>query len=111
MTEVAIQANDLAKTYTDAGMAVNVLKRINLQVARGEQIAIVGASGSCSSARSGISGRADFGVEGAGAGASSGSPAGFDALALLLDLLLGVEKIGVLGSVCIPNRLRRTTGS
>ncbi len=41
-----IRCADLAKSYTDGKLSVEVLRQVNLQVNRGEQVAIVGASGS-----------------------------------------------------------------
>lgn len=41
-----IRCDDVAKTYHDGKLSVAVLKDINLEVAVGEQVAIVGASGS-----------------------------------------------------------------
>ncbi len=41
-----LQARDLAKTFAEGGLHVDVLKSLSLSVARGERLAIVGASGS-----------------------------------------------------------------
>ena len=45
-TESVISCRDLSKTFTLGKLEVPVLKNINLEVGRGERIAIVGASGS-----------------------------------------------------------------
>jgi len=45
-TETVISCRDLSKTFMLNKLAVPVLKGINLEVARGERIAIVGSSGS-----------------------------------------------------------------
>ncbi len=41
-----ISCHDLNKTYSQGDLSVSVLKGVNLEVAQGERIAIVGASGS-----------------------------------------------------------------
>lgn len=46
MNSTVISCRDLGKTFTLGKLAVPVLKGINLEVQRGERIAIVGASGS-----------------------------------------------------------------
>ena len=43
---LAIQCCEVSKTFQDAKQKLHILKTINLQVARGEQIAIIGRSGS-----------------------------------------------------------------
>ncbi|MDD5385049.1 MAG: lipoprotein-releasing ABC transporter ATP-binding protein LolD [Gallionella sp.] len=45
-TETVISCRDLSKTFTLGKLDVPVLKSINLEVQRGERLAIVGASGS-----------------------------------------------------------------
>jgi lipoprotein-releasing system ATP-binding protein len=45
-SNIIISCRDLSKTFTLGKLAVPVLKGINLEVQRGERIAIVGASGS-----------------------------------------------------------------
>lgn len=45
MSNLALAAKSLGKTYHDAGEAVQVLNNFNLEVAKGECLAIVGASG------------------------------------------------------------------
>jgi len=45
-TDAVIRCRHLAKVYTEGPAAVEVLKDINLDVAAGERLAIVGASGS-----------------------------------------------------------------
>lgn len=46
VTDSGLQAHALSKTYSQGRLAVDVLQDINLQVAAGERVAIVGASGS-----------------------------------------------------------------
>jgi lipoprotein-releasing system ATP-binding protein len=46
MSEQVLACRDLAKTFTQGKYAVDVLKGINLDVVKGERVAIVGASGS-----------------------------------------------------------------
>ncbi|MEQ1589819.1 MAG: lipoprotein-releasing ABC transporter ATP-binding protein LolD [Gallionella sp.] len=46
MNDAIISCRDLSKTFTLGKLAVPVLKGINLEVQRGERLAIVGASGS-----------------------------------------------------------------
>ena len=46
MTHTVIACRDLTKTFYQGNVPVEVLKRINFEVAAGETIAIVGASGS-----------------------------------------------------------------
>jgi lipoprotein-releasing system ATP-binding protein len=46
MNDAVLRANGLAKTYSEGGLRVPVLSDIELQVAHGEQVAIIGASGS-----------------------------------------------------------------
>jgi len=46
MNDAIISCRDLSKTFTLGKVAVPVLKGVNLEVQRGERIAIVGASGS-----------------------------------------------------------------
>jgi len=46
MNNVVIQSVELGKTFSDAGLNVEVLRDINLQVKSGDRIAIVGSSGS-----------------------------------------------------------------
>ncbi len=47
MSELPVlHARDLAKTFAEGGLHVDVLKGLSLSVARGERLAIVGASGS-----------------------------------------------------------------
>jgi lipoprotein-releasing system ATP-binding protein len=41
-----VQCRNLAKTFAEGGLYVEVLKQVNFAVARGERVAIVGASGS-----------------------------------------------------------------
>lgn len=45
-TEPVLACRDLTRTFVDGVLQVDVLKGINLQVQRGERIAIVGSSGS-----------------------------------------------------------------
>ena len=45
-TEIVISCRDLRKTFTQGRLNVTVLNGVNLEVASGERIAIVGASGS-----------------------------------------------------------------
>ncbi|MBL0123471.1 MAG: lipoprotein-releasing ABC transporter ATP-binding protein LolD [Betaproteobacteria bacterium] len=46
MSNIVIACRDLTKTFHQGNVPVEVLKRVNLEVAAGETIAIVGASGS-----------------------------------------------------------------
>ncbi len=46
MTETILRASGLSKTFDDGRLNLQVLQQINLEVRRGERIAIVGASGS-----------------------------------------------------------------
>lgn len=45
MNDVVLECRDLAKTYGSGKMRVPVLRGVDLQIRRGEQLAIVGASG------------------------------------------------------------------
>ena len=45
LTEPILRATDLAKTFDDGRLRLDVWSGVNLEVARGERIAIVGASG------------------------------------------------------------------
>ena len=45
-TNLVLECSDLCKSFTEAGTLVQVLNDINLTVAAGETVAIVGASGS-----------------------------------------------------------------
>lgn len=46
MSNLIISCRDLCKTFAQGGLTVPVLKSVNLQVARGERLAIIGSSGS-----------------------------------------------------------------
>lgn len=46
MSDLVLQARNLSKAFRGGGLDVNVLSRINLSIAHGETVAIVGASGS-----------------------------------------------------------------
>jgi lipoprotein-releasing system ATP-binding protein len=46
MNEVVLSCRDLSKTFTQGKYSVKVLEGINLDVVKGERVAIVGASGS-----------------------------------------------------------------
>jgi lipoprotein-releasing system ATP-binding protein len=46
MSDLVISCRDLCKTFSQGGLNVPVLKGVNLQVARGERLAIIGSSGS-----------------------------------------------------------------
>ena len=46
MSEVILQATGLTRRFSEGGLDVTVLKGVDLQVSRGETLAIVGASGS-----------------------------------------------------------------
>ena len=45
MTEVILRADSVSKVYRQGNLNVSVLEGVDLQIARGEQIAIVGSSG------------------------------------------------------------------
>lgn len=45
MTDIVLQAQSVSKTYQQGSFHVPVLSDINLEIRRGEQVAIVGASG------------------------------------------------------------------
>jgi lipoprotein-releasing system ATP-binding protein len=45
-TEAVLSCAGLSRTFTEGGLNVRVLQDVNLQVATGEQVAIVGSSGS-----------------------------------------------------------------
>jgi len=46
MSEHVLACRDLAKTFTQGKYSVNVLRGVNLDIVKGERVAIVGASGS-----------------------------------------------------------------
>ncbi|MGE0082764.1 MAG: lipoprotein-releasing ABC transporter ATP-binding protein LolD [Thiohalomonadaceae bacterium] len=46
MSEVVLACSDLKKSFREGGLAVDVLKGVDLSIRRGERVAIVGASGS-----------------------------------------------------------------
>ena len=46
MNDLVLQARNLSKAFRGGGLDVNVLSQINLSIAHGETVAIVGASGS-----------------------------------------------------------------
>jgi lipoprotein-releasing system ATP-binding protein len=46
MSDQVLACRDLAKTFTQGKYSVNVLKGVNLDIVKGERVAIVGASGS-----------------------------------------------------------------
>ncbi|MDP5009145.1 MAG: ATP-binding cassette domain-containing protein, partial [Glaciimonas sp.] len=46
MSEVILSSRDLGKTFTQGSYSVKVLSGVDLDVIKGEQVAIVGASGS-----------------------------------------------------------------
>ncbi len=46
MSDVVLQCVDLAKTYVEGGLRVEVLSAVELTVQRGERVAIIGSSGS-----------------------------------------------------------------
>lgn len=46
MSDLVLQARNLSKAFRGGGLDVNVLSQINLSIAHGETMAIVGASGS-----------------------------------------------------------------
>ncbi|ALG68098.1 lipoprotein-releasing ABC transporter ATP-binding protein LolD [Beggiatoa leptomitoformis] len=45
-TDAVLLCNNLSKSFKEAGLFVDVLKRVSLQINKGEQVAIVGTSGS-----------------------------------------------------------------
>ena len=46
MNDLVLQARNLSKAFRGGGLDVNVLSQVNLSIAHGETVAIVGASGS-----------------------------------------------------------------
>ncbi|RUR12055.1 lipoprotein-releasing ABC transporter ATP-binding protein LolD [Legionella sp. km772] len=46
MSEVILRSQQLHKVYTDGSSKINVLKNINLDIAKGDRVAIIGPSGS-----------------------------------------------------------------
>lgn len=46
MNKIVLECQNLQKSFNEGGLAVEVLRRVNFQVAAGEQVAIVGDSGS-----------------------------------------------------------------
>ncbi len=46
MTTIVLQAQGLAKTFDDGRLHLDVLQDVNLEVQRGETVAVIGASGS-----------------------------------------------------------------
>ncbi len=46
MSDLVLQARNLSKAFRGGGLDVNVLSQVNLSIAHGETVAIVGASGS-----------------------------------------------------------------
>lgn len=46
MTDYALRAQDVCKHYAEGGARIDVLNQVNLSIAPGEMVAVVGASGS-----------------------------------------------------------------
>lgn len=46
MTDYALRAQDICKHYAEGGARIDVLNHVNLSIAPGEMVAVVGASGS-----------------------------------------------------------------
>lgn len=106
-----IELKDISRTYTNGGQALTVLKNINLTIAAGELVAIVGASGSGKSTLMNIMGCLDVPDRGdyyiGGQNAAHLSP---DALARLRREHIGfifqryhlMPDLSALGNVEIP---------
>lgn len=46
MTNYVLDAQNVSKTYLDGGKSTDVLHGLNLQISKGESVAIIGSSGS-----------------------------------------------------------------
>ena len=64
MADMALECTGLVKSYTDGARLIEVLRGVNLQVCRGERIAIVGRSGSGKSTLLNLLGGLDLPTDG-----------------------------------------------
>jgi lipoprotein-releasing system ATP-binding protein len=90
MSDVAIQCKSISKTFGRDALAVDVLRGIDLSVAKGEMLAIVGSSGSGKSTLLHILGGLDEATAG--------------------EVWIGGEPIAALGQTAISGLRNRTLG-